>query len=64
MVTHIFQLVKNLPVKGEDSRDTDSISGLKRSLRVGKGNILQYFCLEYSMERVTWWAIVHEVAKN
>ena len=64
MVIQVFQFIKNLPVKGGDSRDTVSISGLKRSFGDGKGNLLQYFCLENSMDRVTWWAIVQEVAKN
>ena len=28
------------------------------------GNPLQYFCLENPMDRVTWWAAVHGVAKS
>ena len=30
----------------------------------GHGNPLQYFCLENSMDRVTWWATVHRVTKS
>ena len=30
----------------------------------GNGNPLQYSCLENSMDRGAWWAIVHEVAKS
>ena len=30
----------------------------------GNGNPLQYSCLENSMDRGTWWAIVHGVAKS
>ena len=35
-----------------------------RSLRGGHGNTLQYSCLENPMNRGTWWAAVHAVAKN
>ena len=28
------------------------------------GNPLQYFCLENSMDRGDWWALVHVVAKS
>ena len=28
------------------------------------GNLLQYSCLENSMDRGAWWVIVHEVTKN
>ena len=37
---------------------------LGRSLRGGHGNTLQYSCLENPMNRGTWWAAVHAVAKN
>ena len=30
----------------------------------GNGNPLQYSCLENSMDRGVWWAIVHRVAKS
>ena len=30
----------------------------------GKGNPLQYSCLETPMDRGAWWAIVHKVAKS
>ena len=30
----------------------------------GNGNPLQYSCLENPMDRGTWWATVHEVAKS
>ena len=41
-----------------------SIPGSGRSTRVGNDNLLQYFCLENSLDRVTWWATVHGVAKS
>ena len=41
-----------------------SIPGLRRSLREGNGNPLQYSCLENPMDRGAWWATVQRVAKN
>ena len=41
-----------------------SILGLRRSPREGSGNPLQYSCMENSMDRGTWWAIVHGVAES
>ena len=45
-------------------RDLGSIPGLGRSLGEGKGYPRQYSCLENPMDRETWWAIVHGVAKE
>ena len=41
-----------------------SIPGSGRSPGQGNGNPLQYSCLENSMDRGVWWAIVHGVAKS
>ena len=41
-----------------------SIPGSGRSPGEGNGNPLYYSCLENSIERGAWWAIVHRVAKN
>ena len=41
-----------------------SILGVRRSPREGSGNPLQYSCMENSMDRGTWWAIVHGVAES
>ena len=57
-------VVKNLPVNARDARDTGLIAGLGRPPGEGNGNHLQYSCLEHSMDRVTWWATVHGVAKS
>ena len=54
-------VVKNLPAL---AGDLGLISGSERSPREGNDNPLQYFCLENSMDRGAWWAIVHEVAKE
>ena len=42
----------------------DSIPGLGRSPGEGHGSLLQHSCLENSMDRGGWWAIVHGVAQN
>ena len=39
-------VVKNLPAKVGERRDTDSIPGLERAPGGGKGNPPQYSCLE------------------
>ena len=44
--------------------DPASIPGSGRSPREGNGNLLQYSCLENSIDRETWQATVHEVAKS
>ena len=41
-----------------------SIPGLERSPRRRDGTPPQYSCLENSMDRGAWWAIVHGVAKG
>ena len=37
--------------------------GVLQGCRVGSDNQLQYSCLENPMDRETWWATVHGVAK-
>ena len=51
--------VKNLAANAGDLRDADLIPGSGRSPEGGKGNPLQYSCLENSMDRGGWWAIIH-----
>ena len=46
------------------ARDTGSIPGSGRSPGEGNGNLLQYSCLENSMDRGAWWATVHGVTKS
>ena len=57
-------VIKNLPANAGDIRDTSSIPGSGRSLGGGHGYPLQYSCLENPMDRGTWWATVHGVAKS
>ena len=44
--------------------DLGLIPGLGSSPGEGNGNPLQHSCLENSMDRGTWWATVHGVAKS
>ena len=59
------------PICGSDSKesacnagDRGSIPGSGRSPAEENGYPLQYFCLENSMDRGAWWAIVHGMAKS
>ena len=47
-------MVKNLPA---NVGDVDLIPGSGRSPGEGNGNLLQYSCLEYSMDRGAWYYI-------
>ena len=44
--------------------DPGSISGLGRSPGEGNGNPFQYYCLGNPMDRGTWKATVHGIAKE
>ena len=57
-------MVENPPANAEDTRDEGSILGSERSPRRGNGNPLKYSCLENTMDRGAWWAIVHGVTKS
>ena len=54
-------MVRNLPA---NAGDLGSISGWGRSLGGGRGNPLQYSCLESPVDRGAWRATVHEVTKE
>ena len=54
-------VVKNPPVMQEMQ---DLIPGSGRYSGEGNGNLLQYTCLENSMDRRGWWATVHVVMKS
>ena len=54
-------VVKNLPL---NTRDAGLIPGLGRSPGEENGNPLQYSSLENPMDRRTWQAIVHGIAKE
>ena len=57
-------MIKNPPANAGDIRDVGSIFGLGRSPGRGHDNSLQYSCLENSMDRGAWWAIVHSITKK
>ena len=54
-------MIQNLPAS---AGDTGLIPGLGRSLGEGNGHPLLYSCLENSMDRGPWQAIVHRVLKE
>ena len=49
--SQVVLVVKNLPANAGDVRDVGSIPGLGRSPRGGDGNLVQYSCLDFPMER-------------
>ena len=57
-------MVKNPPANTGDKRDTVLIPGSGRFTGVGNGNPFQYSCLENSMDRGAWQAVVHGVTKS
>ena len=57
-------VIKNLPANAGDTRDIGLIPGSGRSPWGGKGNPLQYSCLENPMDGGVWWAAVHGVARS
>ena len=63
-VSQAVPVVKNPPANAGDIRDTGPIPGSERYLGEENGNPLQCSCLENSMARGTWWAIVHSVTKS
>ena len=56
-------MVKNLPAKVGDVRDSGSIPGLGRSPGEENGNPFQYSCLENPTDRGAWPAMVYGVAR-
>ena len=57
-------VVRNPPANTGDIRHAGSIPGSRRSAGGGYGNPLQYSCLENSMDRGAWQAIVHGVSES
>ena len=54
-------VVKNPPI---NARDAGSIPELGRSPGEENGNLLQYSCWENLLDRGTWQATVHRIAKS
>ena len=57
-------MVKNPFARAGDITDVGWIPGSGRSPGEGNGNLLQYSCLEDSMDRGAWQATVHRGAKS
>ena len=57
-------VVKNLPANAGDIRDVGSFLGSGRSAGGEHGNLIQYSCLENSIDRGAWRVTVHRVAKS
>ena len=57
-------MIKNLPANAGDTEDLGSIPESGRSPGGGNGNLLQHSSLGNPMDRGTWQAIVHKVAKE
>ena len=65
MVTYqMAWVVKTLLANGGDMRDAGSIPRSEKFTGWGHGNPLQYSCWENPMDRGTWWAAAHRVAKS
>ena len=58
------QQAKNLPAIQETQETQVRTLGQEDPLVEENGDPLQYFCLKNPMDRGTWWATVHTVAKN
>ena len=57
-------VVKNPPASAGDIRNMGLIPGSRRSFGGGRGNPLQYSCLENPVDRGAWLATVHRVAQS
>ena len=62
--SQVVLVVKSSPANAGDIRDVGLVPELGRSPGGGRGNLLQYSCLENPMDRGAWQAIVHGVKKN
>ena len=62
--SQVALVVKNPPGNAGDAKGAGLIPGSGRSPGVENGNLLQYFCLENSMDRKAWWATVHVDANS
>ena len=57
-------MVKNLPAKAGNIRDSGLIPGLGRFPGGGHGNTVQYSSLENPVDRLARQATVHSIAKS
>jgi hypothetical protein len=59
-----FTWLSNIPLYPANGGDMGLIPGLGKPPGEGQGNRLQYTCLGNPMDRATWLATVHGVAKS
>ena len=59
-----YLIWKYIPESACNAGYLGSIPRLGRSPGEGKGNPLQYSCLENPIDRGTWWATIHGVARR
>ena len=64
MSSQVVLVVKNLPANAGDVRGMVLIPRSGRSPGCGHSSPLLYSRLENPMDRGTWWATVHGVAKS
>ena len=57
-------MVKNTPTNAGDIRDASLVPGLRRSPERGRGNPLQYSCLENPKDREAWWVTVNGASES
>jgi len=57
-------VIKKLPANPRDTRDAGLCPGSGRSPGVQNSNLLQFSCLENSIDREAWGATVHGLAKS
>ena len=57
-------MVKDPPANAGDARDVGLIPGSGRYPGGGKGNTLQYSCLENPMDKGAWWATIQRVGND
>ena len=62
--SQVVLVIKNLPARAGDVRDSSLIPGTGRSHGRGNGNAFQDSCLENPTDRGAWQATLHEVAKS
>ena len=63
--SQVALVVENLPVKAGGARDWGGgYPWVRKTPGGGHNNPLQYSCLENPMDRGTWQATVHSIAKS
>ena len=63
-VSQMVLVVKDPPANSGDIGDVGLIPRSGKVPGVGNGNLLQYYCLENSLDRGAWQATVHTAAES